>query len=31
MVVIKENVIMFIFYDDKMNYEYLEFRVIVVN
>lgn len=29
MVVIKENVIMFIFYDDKMNYEYLEFRVIV--
>lgn len=31
MVVIKENVIMFIFYDDKMNYEYFEFRVIVVN
>lgn len=31
MVVIKENVIMLIFYDDKMNYEYLEFRVIVVN
>lgn len=31
MVVIKENVIMFIFYDDKMNYEYLEFRVIVVD
>lgn len=31
MVVIKENVIMFIFYYDKMNYEYLEFRVIVVN